>query len=104
MIWSAWVQVNGGFGPAVPLKLLETLLETNLAGSPPSHYPLHMDSREAFIALNLIEGVGPIRVRSLLEQFGDAPDVFNCPLAIAEQEARLEAERQPIGRPVAGKP
>jgi DNA processing protein len=35
-----------------------------------------MDSREAFIALNLIEGVGPVRVRSLLEYFGDAPKIL----------------------------
>jgi NAD-dependent DNA ligase len=35
-----------------------------------------MDSREAFIALNLIEGGGPVRVRSLLEYFGDAPKIL----------------------------
>ncbi|HEX9046329.1 MAG TPA: DNA-processing protein DprA [Verrucomicrobiae bacterium] len=35
-----------------------------------------MDSREAFIALNMIEGVGPVRVRSLLEHFGDAPQIL----------------------------
>ena len=35
-----------------------------------------MDSREAFIALNLIEGVGPVRARSLLEHFGDAPQIL----------------------------
>src|ERR1035437_7212451 len=35
-----------------------------------------MDSREAFIALNLIEGVGPVRARSLLEHFGDAPSIL----------------------------
>jgi DNA processing protein len=35
-----------------------------------------MDSREAFIALNLIEGVGPVRARSLLEHFGEAPKVL----------------------------
>ncbi len=28
-----------------------------------------MDSREAFIALNMVEGIGPIRVRKLLEYF-----------------------------------
>ena len=33
-----------------------------------------MDSREAFIALNLIEGVGPVRARSLVEHFGGAPE------------------------------
>ena len=35
-----------------------------------------MDNREALIALNLVEGVGPIRVRQLLEHFGDAPAVL----------------------------
>ncbi|MDD5141308.1 MAG: DNA-processing protein DprA [Verrucomicrobiales bacterium] len=35
-----------------------------------------MDSREAFIALNLIEGVGPVRARLLLEHFGDAPKIL----------------------------
>ena len=35
-----------------------------------------MDSREALVALNLIEGVGPVRVRQLLEHFGDAPSVL----------------------------
>ena len=37
-----------------------------------------MDSREAFVALNLIEGVGPVRVRSLLEYFGDAPAILTA--------------------------
>src|SRR5665213_1565559 len=35
-----------------------------------------MDSREAFVALNMIEGVGPVRARSLLEHFGDAPTIL----------------------------
>jgi len=35
-----------------------------------------MDSRAALVALNLIEGVGPVRVRQLLEFFGDAPAVL----------------------------
>ena len=35
-----------------------------------------MDSREALVALNLIEGVGPVRVRQLLEHFGQAPAVL----------------------------
>jgi DNA processing protein len=30
-----------------------------------------MDAREAFVALNLIDHVGPVRVRQLLEQFGE---------------------------------
>ncbi len=37
-----------------------------------------MDSREAFIALNLIEGVGPVRARLLLEHFGDAPKILSA--------------------------
>jgi DNA processing protein len=35
-----------------------------------------MDSREALIALNLIEHVGPVRARLLLEHFGDAPNIL----------------------------
>ena len=37
-----------------------------------------MDSREALVALNMIEGVGPIRVRQLLEQFGDATTILKA--------------------------
>jgi DNA processing protein len=37
-----------------------------------------MDSREALVALNMIEGVGPIRVRQLLEQFNDAPSILRA--------------------------
>jgi DNA processing protein len=35
-----------------------------------------MDSREAHVALNLIDGVGPVRVRQLLEHFGEAPAIL----------------------------
>ena len=37
-----------------------------------------MDSREAFVALNLIDHVGPVRVRQLLERFGDAPAILGA--------------------------
>jgi excinuclease UvrABC nuclease subunit len=37
-----------------------------------------MDSREAFVALNMIEHVGPVRVRQLLEHFGDAPPILSA--------------------------
>ena len=37
-----------------------------------------MDSREALVALNLVEHVGPVRVRQLLEQFGDAPSILKA--------------------------
>jgi len=37
-----------------------------------------MDSREALVALNLIEHVGPVRVRQLLEHFGEAPAILKA--------------------------
>ena len=37
-----------------------------------------MDSREALIAINLIEHVGPVRARLLLEHFGDAPKILQA--------------------------
>ena len=37
-----------------------------------------MDSREALIALNLIGNVGPVRVRQLLERFGDATAILQA--------------------------
>jgi DNA processing protein len=37
-----------------------------------------MTAKEAFIALNLIEHVGPVRVRQLLDCFGDAPAILSA--------------------------
>jgi len=37
-----------------------------------------MTSKEAFVALNLIEHVGPVRVRQLLDHFGDAPSILRA--------------------------
>ncbi len=37
-----------------------------------------MDSREALVALNLVEHVGPVRVRQLLECFGEAPAILKA--------------------------
>jgi DNA processing protein len=37
-----------------------------------------MDAREALVALNMIEGVGPIRVRQLLDHFGAAPAILGA--------------------------
>jgi DNA processing protein len=48
----------------------------NLASPGLNPFNAGMDSREAFIALNLIEGIGPVRARSLLEHFGDAPKIL----------------------------
>ena len=37
-----------------------------------------MDSKEALIALNLVENVGPVRVRQLLEHFSDPPAILRA--------------------------
>jgi DNA processing protein len=37
-----------------------------------------MEPREALVALNLIEHVGPVRVRQLLQHFGDAPAILRA--------------------------
>src|SRR5438552_5192215 len=37
-----------------------------------------MDSREALVALNMIEHVGPVRVRQLLEHFGEPPAILQA--------------------------
>lgn len=37
-----------------------------------------MEEREALVALNMIEGVGPIRVRQLMDYFGDAPSILSA--------------------------
>ncbi len=46
-----------------------------------------MDAREAFVALNMIDNVGPVRVRQLLERFGDAPSILS---ASVQQLLRVE--------------
>src|SRR5437763_13719212 len=37
-----------------------------------------MDSKEALVALNMIEHVGPVRVRQLLGHFGDGPSILHA--------------------------
>ena len=37
-----------------------------------------MESREALVALNMVEGVGPVRVRSLIGHFGDAASILSA--------------------------
>jgi DNA processing protein len=37
-----------------------------------------MDPRESLVALNMIDHVGPVRVRQLLEHFGDAPAILRA--------------------------
>ena len=41
-----------------------------------------MDAKEAFVALNMMEHLGPIRVRLLLDQFGDAPSILKAPTGL----------------------
>jgi DNA processing protein len=51
-------------------------LQTILAAARGDDYLIRMDSREALVALNLIENVGPVRARLLLEHFGEAPKIL----------------------------
>jgi len=44
-----------------------------------------MDAREALIALNMIDGIGPVRVRQLLEHFGDPPAILSAGQAQLER-------------------
>lgn len=37
-----------------------------------------MDAKDALIALNLVEHVGPVRLRQLLDHFGDAPSILRA--------------------------
>jgi DNA processing protein len=37
-----------------------------------------MDSREAFVALSMVEHVGPVRVRQLLQHFGDSVSILKA--------------------------
>ncbi len=37
-----------------------------------------MEPKEALIALNMVEHVGPVRLRKLLEHFGDAPSILRA--------------------------
>lgn len=53
-----------------------------------------MDAREALVALNLIEHVGPVRVRQLLEHFGEAPAIL-----VASRQQLLQVRN--IGEEVA---
>jgi DNA processing protein len=51
-----------------------------------------MDAREALIALNMIEGIGPIRVRKLLEHFGEPQAVLGAPKVRLQQVSGIGAE------------
>jgi DNA processing protein len=53
-------------------------MQSRLAGVPRNRYQNPMDPREALVALNMIEHVGPVRARRLLEHFGDAPEILRA--------------------------
>src|SRR6266516_8057383 len=61
---------------ADPIKLRDLGLSLLSTGE----FGIHrfMDPRESLVALNMIEHVGPVRVRQLLEHFGDAPAVLSA--------------------------
>ena len=51
---------------------------TRLAAGGQTGYSRRMDSREALVALNMVEHVGPVRARQLLEHFGDATKILSA--------------------------
>jgi len=61
--------------PVFVLAVREDLILPSAAKTVISH---RMDKREALVALNLIEHVGPVRVRQLLEHFGEAPAILEA--------------------------
>lgn len=44
-----------------------------------------MDSREAIVALNMVDGVGPVRLRQLLDHFGEAEAILKASRAQLER-------------------
>ena len=58
-----------------------------------------MTSREAYIALNMIDGVGPIRVRALLDQFGTPEAILSAPRA---ELMRVEGVGEEVARNITG--
>ena len=44
-----------------------------------------MTNQEALIALNMIEGVGPIRARHLIDSLGDAAAIVTLPRALIQE-------------------
>jgi len=60
-----------------------------------------MDSREALVALNMVEHVGPVRVRQLLEHFAEASAILSASkqqLLRVRGIARKQPSRLRIGK------
>jgi DNA processing protein len=51
-----------------------------------------MNSREAYLALNMIDGVGPVRVRALLDHFQSPENILAAPVSDLKQVAGVGAE------------
>ena len=51
-----------------------------------------MTNREAYIALNMMEGLGPVRIRNLVQQFGSPSDIFSAEHADLMQAPRIGRE------------
>ena len=58
-----------------------------------------MTSREAYIALNMVDGVGPIRVRALRDRFGEAQAILGASKAELMQ---VEGVGEEVARSIAG--
>ncbi|MGZ4971303.1 MAG: DNA-processing protein DprA [Limisphaerales bacterium] len=83
------VSINAGnaLENSTPPRKTEKLFQftASLRRTAKTGYLCAMDSREAFIALNMIEGIGPVRVRQLLEHFGDSPTILSASKSQLEQ-------------------
>jgi DNA processing protein len=51
-----------------------------------------VDDREALVALNLIEGIGPVRARQLLEHFGEPPAILSASASQLQRVAGIGPE------------
>jgi DNA processing protein len=51
-----------------------------------------VDAREALLALNLIDGIGPVRARQLLEHFAEAPAVLRASASQLQRVAGIGPE------------
>jgi DNA processing protein len=69
---------NGSGGGWTVFGACAMLFYIRLAAPGQSRYSGPMESREALVALNMVEHVGPVRVRQLLEYFEDAPAILSA--------------------------
>ncbi|MBM3891739.1 MAG: DNA-protecting protein DprA, partial [Verrucomicrobia bacterium] len=58
-----------------------------------------MNSRDAYIALNMIDYVGPVRVKRLLERFGQPQAILS---ASARELMRVDGVGEEVARAITG--